>query len=413
MHDLLTPSAFATWANCPAAPLVSKDAPPEPPSQYADEGTRAHRNAYLFAAQLAGLDTSAEGEIDCDDDEAMAHACRGWGAITQRILSKGVDPIDFGFESQVELYPITGRDARGTVDFWALTQGGTLYVCDLKYGMGVPVRAERNGQLSIYAAALIAELTGGGTPVRRVVLMIYQPRIYDVPSTWEPEPRDFEAFVDDIRERAKRAREVLDKGIAIASDFRPGESQCKFCKAKTICPALRAKVEEAVAVQFDLIEPAKAEAEQTFVPRVPSTPEDLARVLPWLDTIEGWADAVRASALSQMKAGVSVPGFKLVAGRKGARRWAEGAEEAINAMKIRKDALYEKKLITPTKAEKLVRTGAIGPRQWEKIQGLITQSEGSPTVVPSSDPRPELLAHDAFDVLPGAEQTQRNNFDFI
>lgn len=403
-HDLITPSGYATWSQCPAAPLVSKYAPPEPPSRYADEGTRAHRNAYLFAAQLAGLDVSAEGEIDCDD-EAMAHACRGWGAITRRILNKVSDPFVFGFESQVELYPITGRNARGTIDFWALDDDGTLYVCDLKYGMGVSVQAKRNGQLSTYAAALMAGLSAD---VKRIVIMIYQPRLYDVPSTWEPSLEEFNAFVADIKVAAAKANAVLARGVAERADFNPGESQCRFCKAKPVCPALRAKVEGAIAQTFDTLPDPEASPV-----RVPSAPEELARVLPWLDTIESWCAACKATALDQLKAGTAIPGYKLVAGRKGRRTWVEGAEEAINAMRIKKDDLYEKKLITPTKAEKLVRTGAIGPRQWEKIQGLITQSEGSPTVVPASDPRPELLAHDAFDVLPEAEQTQRNDFDFI
>lgn len=49
------------------------------------------------------------------------------------------------------------------------------------------------------------------------------------------------------------------------------------------------------------------------------------------------------------------------------------------------------KLISPTTAEKLYKAGAIGPRQWPRLQELITQAEGKPHVAPESDSRPALV----------------------
>ena len=37
-----------------------------------------------------------------------------------------------------------------------------------------------------------------------------------------------------------------------------------------------------------------------------------------------------------------------------------------------------------------VKAGTIGPRQWGKLQEVITQSEGKPHVAPLSDSRPAL-----------------------
>ncbi len=43
------------------------------------------------------------------------------------------------------------------------------------------------------------------------------------------------------------------------------------------------------------------------------------------------------------------------------------------------------------RSEKLAKAGAIGPRQWPKLQGLITQPDGKPSVAPESDKRPALV----------------------
>jgi hypothetical protein len=60
-------------------------------------------------------------------------------------------------------------------------------------------------------------------------------------------------------------------------------------------------------------------------------------------------------------------------------------------MRIKHDQMYDYKLASPTSIEKLVKAEEIGPRQWVKIQALITQSEGQPSVAPESDKRPALV----------------------
>ena len=59
-------------------------------------------------------------------------------------------------------------------------------------------------------------------------------------------------------------------------------------------------------------------------------------------------------------------------------------------MRLKQEQMYDLKLISPTTAEKLHSTGAIGPRQWPKLQGLITQADGAPSVAPDADKRPAL-----------------------
>jgi hypothetical protein len=104
-----------------------------------------------------------------------------------------------------------------------------------------------------------------------------------------------------------------------------------------------------------------------------------------------------------------VYGYKLVQGKRGNRRWvdAELAETALKAMRLPHKQMYDYKFVSPTTIEKMVKAEEIGPRQWAKMQELIVQSEGQPSVAPVSDKRPALVigadASDFDDVTPSNE----------
>jgi len=55
--------------------------------------------------------------------------------------------------------------------------------------------------------------------------------------------------------------------------------------------------------------------------------------------------------------------------------------------------MYNKKLISPTQAEKLLKPT---PRRWAKVIDQITQNDGKPSVAPESDKRPALSRADDF-----------------
>lgn len=415
-HGILSPSGFNTWGNCPGSVVISRDIPEEP-SPHAEEGTKAHELACAIGM------ARARGDVDepKSDDGEMLRCARAWAELTHGYLEGN---IGYGFEYRVNLLPVTNREEVGTADFWALQPDGRLVVCDFKYGMGVRVPAERNGQLSIYAAALLAQVNGGinfDGKAKSIELVIYQPRIYSEPTCWDPSNSEFLDFVSDIMFRAEEAEAELvgfAKDPKAKLDLRPGEAQCRFCRAKSVCPALRDLVKKEIDADFDVI-PIKADPgdkgpSSVPSPRVPNDPEKLARVLPWLETIEKWCAACRQSAVSRIERGEYVSGWKLVNGRKGARKWSKGAQDKIDHLRLGVKVLYEKKLISPAKAEKLARTGAIGPRQWKKMQELIERGDGSRALVPESDPRPALLfdVADDFKVIsqdPAPEKKQLEN----
>ena len=66
-------------------------------------------------------------------------------------------------------------------------------------------------------------------------------------------------------------------------------------------------------------------------------------------------------------------------------------------MRLKESEMYDFKLISPASAEKLAKAKVIGPRQWPKVQELITQSDGKAHVAPASDSRPALVVTPVVD----------------
>lgn len=391
-HALLSPSAAHMWVRCPGAVALAETMPPvDDSTPWAEEGTKAHEQAELAATALM----HREDYKPTADDADMAMHAKGWAETINRLC-----PIDSTiFWSAERSLDISGivciPEARGTADFVHISTEGLLTIADFKYGMGVEVSAERNLQLSIYAMAAMDEFSLI-EDIKGVRLVIYQPRITPIAKTYEWDIGELEELRRHLRSCAKTALDLVGTDAEnLAASLRPGEAQCRFCRAKGICPALRKQAQALTALDFEVVDAAKA-------PAVPTAPEVIARALPWLDTIESWCDAVRSTALGLLQSGTPVPGYKLVAGRKGARKWADGAEDALKRMAIARDAIYEKKLRTPTALEKEMKAGRIGTRQWKRLEALMVQAEGKPAVAPESDKRPALQitnVKDEFDQL--------------
>lgn len=64
----------------------------------------------------------------------------------------------------------------------------------------------------------------------------------------------------------------------------------------------------------------------------------------------------------------------------------------MKALRLKADDMYDKKLISPTTAEKLLKTD---PKKWDKLKELITRASGKPSVAPATDKRPALAIHTA------------------
>jgi hypothetical protein len=180
----------------------------------------------------------------------------------------------------------------------------------------------------------------------------------------------------------------------VAQFATPHPEACRFCKAKGTCPALADGVQAAVGAEFTDLTTKDAIAQErsssSWCP--PSRPTTWARR--WTPSSSSRCGARRsARAANRLLAGGAVAGYKLVPGKKGARAWADAveAEKQLKAFRLKKEQMYEMSVISPTTAEKLLKPT---PKRWAKLQPLIKQGDGKPSVAPVSDPRA------AFEVKP-------------
>lgn len=302
-------------------------------------------------------------------------------------------------------------EAWGTLDITVILPDEVVTI-DFKYGRGVEVKAEKNPQMSLYTGGVLRVLEAMGEKPERVRLVISQPRTSVAPSEWDCSTEQLETWLRSTARSAVASATNADRhrdapGFRITY-LRPNDKSCKFCRAKATCPAARAEVAQTLR---EGAAPATPDEFDALVAEQPSADMEvawLAAALKKVDYIEDWAKAIRAEAERRMFDGADVPGFKLVAGKKGNRAWSDRAqaEAQLKAMRLRVEQMYELKLISPTSAEKLapsydkvgnvkpLKEGApeplIGPRQWAKLKGLITQSEGRPHVAPIDDARPAI-----------------------
>lgn len=406
-HALLSPSSAYTWIMC-AASIAAQTGQPDESSEYADEGTAAH--TIMAYCLLDGFDASASlgqivkvGEREFEVDEEMAGFVQMYvDRVRERIdaLKLAGAHVQMYVEQRLPIQHITGEQgAKGTSDTILIATWpdgrAEQEVWDLKYGRGVEVSAEWNFQGLMYAAAAYEEHSEF-VDFQRVRIVIHQPRVNPDPSEWELTPAQLLQWVDTVaKPAAQHAMGLVGQPLGPA-DFNPGEKQCRFCKARAVCPALAMHVEQTVGMEFEALGEIAAGDPKEAAARIAGDVmmldgAALGTIYPSLPLIETWAKAVLARIEAELMLGHAVPGTKLVQGRRGARQWesADEAEKLLKGMRLKNDQMYNFKLISPTQAEKLLAKES--PRRWKKVETLITQRDGAPSVAPESDKRPALV----------------------
>lgn len=402
-HARLSPSGAHRWMACPGSVVLEADYP-DTGSLYADEGTAAHTLASWCLEDGMDADQYLGGAIVVGErkfvvDTAMADFVQDYVKLVREYAEGG----SLFVEQRVPIGHLTGEaDAGGTSDAVVLHRN-EMVVIDLKYGMGVKVYAEDNPQLMMYALGAYEQF-GLAWEGDTVTMVIHQPRLNHV-AEWSIPLRTLLEFADEVRAAANIASDARD--VLAQSDklnwmyLSPGEKQCRFCKAKASCPALRAEVADVVHSAATLDDFAD------LVPQVPDSQTGdnyLSVAMSKVDLVEQWCKAVRAEVERRLLAGQTVEGYKLVEGKRGNRKWAdaEAVEKLLKSFRMRQDEMYDLSLISPTKAEKLFKEN---PKRWAKVQEHVTQSEGKPSVAPATDKRPALAVPSVADDFGGLFQT--------
>ena len=380
IHAILAPSSAERWLACPGSVLMEKGIV-EIESEYAKEGTMAH----TVAAQY--LEKGAADTLGDLDDEACDHILVYTNEIKK--LAKGHQLL---VEQKLPIGHVTLEpDATGTGDAIILhNDGKTIEVNDLKFGMGVRVYAEENPQMMLYALGALRQFDMFGN-WEKVVLRVHQPRLNHL-DTWECSVDYLKDFADKVSAAAKDIWAITNGGIELNPDLhlRPSEEACRWCKAKAACPAAINHALTVAAGDFtDISSNPTAKLEKALQRVEHLDNKQLAWMMQNADLLEGIVKAVRAKTEAELFAGHEVPGFKIVQGKRGNRKWSDEAlvKQEFKTLRLTKDEMYNMKLISPADAEKLFKQN---PKRWAKMTAYVTQADGKPSVAPSTDPRPAL-----------------------
>lgn len=400
MHArIFSASALERIFACPGSAVLAADAE-RTSTQYSAWGTACHAVAadalengdHVLGELHNTLITADDFEFKVDDE--MVEVARAYVHYVRDVAGPdGTILVEQRVQFDQHLGVPAEHDAFGTADA-IVVRGDEMIVVDLKTGRGVEVEVQGNPQLQAYALGAL-EIAEAVADIRRVRLAIVQPRAGGI--------KEHDLSADELRAWAREhAAPACRKVLEAVADFsvghlQPGEKQCKFCPAKPQCPALRdavlATTLGSAPASVDEFE-AVMDTRQVHADSLQDSPEQwLAAVLGKVDLIEDWCKSVREEAHRRLQAGLPVPGYKLVAGKRGARAWVDAskAEEMLRKQfRLTIEQAYDLKLISPTSAEKLAKAGALGPRQWATLQELVHQPDGKPHVAPDSDPRPAL-----------------------
>ena len=409
-HAKLSPSKRSRWALCPGSIREEAKYPDPGSGPAAEDGTHSHtlleyciqNNRFIDPMdQVGDVFSDHEGTFTVYADRA-ARVKIAVDYIRERSMNGMFKVIS---EEKVDPEHLLGRtDLSGTVDC-QIIGGDTLELIDYKDGMGV-VTAEGNLQLEQYAYGVLAGYklpVNGAYPIVTVRMTIIQPKLA---LRGMPAITSHDVSVRDLLSRMGIIVTQAAATDAPDAPLVPGESQCKFCRAKGSCSALASNVMKEVGIMFQPVVSQTLDVAQQSADKDPTTMDDaqIAQIMDAAPLMRQLLEGVEAEALRRLQAGQSIPGLKLVNGR-GSRAWAlpeEQMAEKLVKMGIPKGAIYETKLVTPAKAEKLTwakRDGSkvtLTERQLKTMETeYVVKMAGKLTVAPESDGRPAVVLNAA------------------
>ncbi len=393
VHALLSASSSKQWLHCPPSVRLQEGFPNES-SVYAAEGTFAHEVCeYKVRKYLhERVKRPQSEEYDTEEIEQITDVYAEFViSIIEQMKENGCEPLAF-VEERVD-YSHIAPSGFGTADMLIIgkdEQGrGLLHVCDFKTGAGVFVDADHNSQMMLYTLGGLAAY-GFLYDVEIVRMSIIQPRLDNI-STCEMPVSELNAWAESIKPIAVMAYE--GKGEQHPGDW------CRFCRAKPVCKAcadealalcredfldLDAGAFDDTAEESDMTAPYEADT-QTAVFKQPGLIPiaELAEILPTLNRISSWIEAVFAFVSSEaINHGVPIPGYKVVEGR--SKRVFTDTKAVVDvAVQNGYTDLYKQTLITLTEFEKMM-----GKKKFNELLGeYVAKPPGKLALVPESDPR--------------------------
>ena len=215
-HHLYSPSRLQRIHDCPGSVRMESMCPPVEKTPDATEGTMLHER---IAAAIRGESNALDG-LDAEQSAAV-ESCLEFLETLKR-------PGDQIFvEYHVDVQDEHGELlTEGTLDVALIHVDNTADCVDWKFGRTIVEEAANNYQGASYSLAIFQRFN-----VSAVTFHIYQPRIYAHTQYTFTNPRNILTNIRNIINRAKAPELILNAG----------DTACRYCAAKSICPAFSAR----------------------------------------------------------------------------------------------------------------------------------------------------------------------------
>jgi len=363
-HALLSASGSKRWLSCTPSARLEATLPdqkrPEGSFDFSAEGTMAHS---LAEAKLR-FQYNQIGQEEYDNEiqkikeskyynEEFESHVDSYVVYVRSQVGEGDTPL---FEQRVDFSDWV-PDGFGTADVVILSKH-SIRVIDLKFGKGVPVSAQDNTQLRLYALGAYSKFKEEWPDIKEVSYTIHQPRLDSISSDGTSITKLVDWANYFVKPKAKKA-------WSGAGEFLPG-SWCQFCKAKAQCRA-RSDYNTELARQEFKDPPLLSE-------------DEISEVLHKAQTLRTWVNDVEEFALNRaVEENVVPPGYKLstsVTHRK-------IADQALAATVLVEKGMAPEIIWEPPKLKSLAQLEKLGPKgqitAW--LGELVQRPEGQPKLV--------------------------------
>lgn len=382
-----SPSAAKRWITCHPSAILNADKE-NTGNKDADRGTMLHEFCEKnYALAPEEIDFKSLGD-DAYDAEAALKAA--W-----KLEAMVGDPDTTVLEMKVPILTGDEPEDEGTADLVMYDRlSGHLLIGDYKFGYN-PVLPEMNYQLMIYALGAREFIVRNGvySNFDKVTLAIIQPKQSREPLIWETTVDELLAWKKAMMDEAVQSIKYLinSKQPPPLEMFKVSEEGCRWCPSKTECVAKNQEI--------DLLLNTPIEAPPVWT-SLDEKADLVERLRAYIDVASAQLGALESEILSTLEAG-EVPGFKLVRGRPGNRRWvdAEQADKWLAARKLKMNERYTMKVISPTQAAKVIDISSLSTKLQNAFESMVERPEGKLSWARDTDKRAEVKVASVADLM--------------
>lgn len=323
-HAKLSASKLERVMLCPASLRLESEIP-DTTNEFAERGTKIHN----LAEKLIETQMRYSGEHDCDEE--MQQVAVEYAEFVLLLADQSPTYVEMDLQPYLStVHPDLGGHADTII-----IKGKELHVIDLKTGR-IKVSPNNNKQLLMYG--LGAYRAFEHLEIDKVVLHIYQP--------FNP-TKPFEVTIDELRNFKELLMDIAHQANDPFAPTIAGTKQCRYCKAKAICPTLKDKAIMNAQTDFQ------------------TTNKSLSELLGMAELCLMWGEAIKENAKALVLNGGSIEGYTLKEGRK-MLKWSDEAKDNF----MGNPEAWELKSVAAIKKLKL-----------DIPEGLIVEARSAPTLV--------------------------------